>query len=167
MPSLKSVKRERFAVLVSQIPKTQWSLARCYTEAGYKAQGHSAESAASRLLSIVEVELRVKELMEPVVQKSRLTLDFLLSEIERTLRDAREDRAHGACIQALALVAKVHEMISEREAYDAPQFGGAQDVAEIRTMLVNQIIDDLGVDDAIKIAEQLMARVSDRALIVS
>jgi hypothetical protein len=166
MPALKSVKRERFAVYVSQAHQTQWSIARCYTEAGFRAQARSAQSAASRLLRIVAVADRVRELMEPVIQKSRLTLEFLISEIEKTLRDAREDRCHSACIQALALVTKIHEMVRERESVEH-QFQGAMDVSEIMTVL----LDDVGPREAIEICTEIIeaarARLADRAVVVS
>jgi hypothetical protein len=164
MPVLANVKQERFAVYVSQRPRTGWSLARCYTEAGYKANAHSAETCASRMLKKVELELRVRELMEPVVQKSRLTIDFLLTELERTLRDAREDRAHGACVQALALVAKVHEMIAEREAVDHHQFGGAMDSEEILGAIRNEYGDAVAAIIGAAVAGDVYANDLDKAL---
>jgi hypothetical protein len=64
----------------------------------------------------------------------------------------------------LALLARVHELIREQGAVEDIS-GGAATAAEIQDMLVAQILDDLGVDIAVQIADQLLARVADRALV--
>ena len=48
--------------LFTQNLATGMSIGKSYTAAGYKATGHSAESAGARLLTIVEVQSRVAEL---------------------------------------------------------------------------------------------------------
>jgi hypothetical protein len=44
----------------------------------------------------------------------RVTLQSVLQELEQTLRDARADGAWSACVQALALVTKIVEMLENQ-----------------------------------------------------
>ena len=60
----------------------------------------------------------------------------------------------------------IAELVNERNAANEPQFAGATTADEIKDMLVAQILSDLGADVAIEIADQLMARVADRAVVV-
>jgi hypothetical protein len=67
-------------------------------------------------------------------------------------------------LQALALILRIHELVFDRAEPEVDISGGAATAAEIQTMLVNQIIDDLGIEHAVGIADAIMARVSDRAV---
>jgi hypothetical protein len=106
----------------------------------------------------------MREISEPIVRKSQLSLDVLLTEVERVLRDAEADRLHHVRLQALGLVLRIHELVLDQGAPEQQIGGGAMTAAEIRDMLVMQILDDLGADSAIEIADQLLARVADRAV---
>jgi hypothetical protein len=158
MPVLRNAKREAFARNIARSPKTGWPQSRCYRESGYATSGNSAEVNACRLLRDAQVMNRISEITEPAVRGTRLTLEVLLSELETTLRDARRDKAHGAVVAALGLTLKIHELVNERNAVDH-QFAGALDTREIMDLMIEQI----GPDDMIEIADQMRQAALDRA----
>jgi hypothetical protein len=165
MGRLQNPRRELFAqALVGNVDKP-CSQTKAYRLAGYVSQGHAAHVGASRLMSFADVSARVAELMEPAARETGLSVERLLIEIERTLREAREDRAHGACVSALALVLRVHELIAAQGSAEV-QFGGATSAADVESMLIDSILD-LGVDAARQLAEKVMAHIADRAIVVS
>ncbi len=79
MGILPNVRHERFA----QNKAKGKSTGPAYTAAGYKATGHSAEVAGSRLLRNVEVKNRIAELMAPAVKETQATVERVLREMTR------------------------------------------------------------------------------------
>ena len=163
MPVLRNAKREAFARHIARSPRTGWPQSRCYRESGYATAGNSAEVNACRLLRDAQVMNRISEIVAPAVREAEFSVERLLIEIEGVLRSAKADRAHGACVSALALVLRVHELIASQGIAE-PVFGGVSDVGQIVDMLVAQIVGDLGTDAAIEIADRLVAAVADRAV---
>jgi hypothetical protein len=82
--------------------------------AGYKTSGHGSEVAASRLLKDVEVKGRLDELARPAVQKTRISVESLLSELETTIADARAAKQNTVVVQALTLSAKLVGLLKEK-----------------------------------------------------
>jgi hypothetical protein len=68
-----SPKHEAFCQLAVQASKYGWSQALIYQKAGYRAVGHSAEMAASRLMKKDEIRQRIAELMAPAERKARFS----------------------------------------------------------------------------------------------
>ena len=167
MPILRNTKWERFAVNVFQIPRSHWSVARCYTEAGYKAVGHSAEQLGSQLLRNLEVRARIEELSRPVAKKAGLSLEALTLRIGEAIDAAKADNAHGAIAQNHGLLLKIADMVRERDEAEQMQFAGASTANEI----LQHLIDELGPHDAIEICtviiEAARARLADQAVVVS
>ena len=92
-------------------------------------------------MSFGDVKTRVAELGQPEVRKARVSLLNVLAELETTLKDARQDRAHGAVVSALALVTKIHELVrAEGEGGALAEAMSAEDVASV---LLDQYDGDL------------------------
>lgn len=73
-----------------------------YREAGYKTTNDEAtDAAASRLLRSVKVADRIAELRKPLIEKAEVTLEWLLSQAQEILKEARKDGAHAASIAAI------------------------------------------------------------------
>lgn len=139
---------------------------RAYVDAGYAARGDSADACASRMLSSARVKRRVKQIAQPVVRKAQLDLEALIIRIEAAIADARRADAHGPVMAGHSLLLRIAELVAEQDTVNEPQFGGAQTAAEIRDMLVIQILD-LGIDAARELAEKVLARIADQAVLVS
>jgi hypothetical protein len=106
--------------------------------------------------------------MQPIAKRTNLSLESLLSEVERVLRDAREDRAHGACVQALALVVKIHELIHEQEGADRFAFRGAKDVGEIMELMFSELGGPDGVIEMTDMMrEAALSRRAEQAQVIS
>lgn len=86
---LSNIRRERFAHGIVQGKPA----ARAYIDAGYKARGHSAESAAARLLRNVEVEARIKELAEELRKPAIADADELQRFLTTVIRGVDENGA--------------------------------------------------------------------------
>jgi hypothetical protein len=168
MPMLRP-KREAFAHAVLRSAKNGKSLAACYIESGYRARGHAAESNASRLLNFAEVKMRLEELARPAVQKTRVTVESLLDQLDETITAARADGAHGVVVSALTLSAKLVGLLRERiEIGGAGEFAGAKTVEDIVGMF---IADNGGPAEALEMLDVLRTeverRAGDHALVVS
>jgi hypothetical protein len=106
------------------------------------------------------------ELQEPIVRKSRLSLEMLLAEVEQTLRDARADRAHSACVAALGLVVKIHELV--RLQGGAEIGGGAMDATQIMDLLCETLGGPDGMlEMADRMREHALAQRAEQAITVS
>ncbi|CCE04779.1 hypothetical protein BRAS3843_1130010 [Bradyrhizobium sp. STM 3843] len=167
MPILQNQRWERFAINVFQSTKTRWSLAKCYREAGYRAVGHSSEMAASRLMKKDEVRMRIAELSKPVAKKAGLSLEALITRIEAAIAAAQADGAHGAVASNHSLILRIIELVEAGNADQVVFWGGAMTADEI----LQHIVDELGPDDAISIAEDIIAvarnRLADQATVIS
>lgn len=118
------------------------------------------------MMSFDEVAARCAELSEPAVVESGLSIERLLTEIEDVLRRAKADGAHSACVSALGLVLRVHELIA---AYPgaAPEFQGASDTAEVMQMLIEQAGGPRGaIELANELIEASQAQLADQAILV-
>jgi hypothetical protein len=164
---LRNARRELFAQAIVRGAKDGVNLTRAYAKAGYVGQGHVAEVGGSRLMSCDEVRMRVSELTAPATRKTGRNLEALFIEAERILRDAEADKQHSVRLQALALILRIHELVLDHAEPEIEISGGAKTAAEIQDMLVTQIVDELGVDAAVGIADAIVARVADQAVPVS
>jgi hypothetical protein len=141
MPPLRNAKHETFCRSLVKNARNGMNQRAAYIAAGYAARGDSADACASRLLSSAKVRHRMHELVTPPTQKARVSLLNVLAELQTTLRDAREDRAHGAVVSALALVTKIHEMV--RSEGDGGAFDQAMSAEDVASVLLDQYDGDL------------------------
>ncbi len=154
MPVLKNARHERF---VQGVVKGQ-SIGPAYTMAGYKAEGHSAEQAGSRLLKNVEVQARRAELQgstakqitdvrDAARQHTMAAVETLVSVMEdlKAPHSARVaaangllDRGHGKATQHIEAGTSVYNRLSLAEqqallevieALDVDEEGDANDEA--------------------------------------
>ncbi len=127
MPVLKNARHERF---IQGVVKGQ-SIGPAYTMAGYKAEGHSAEQAGSRLLKNVEVQTRRAELQgstakqitdvrDAARQHTRAAVETLVSVMEdlaapHSARVAAAngllDRGHGKAVQHIEAEISVYDSL--------------------------------------------------------
>ncbi len=104
MPTLTNARHERFA---QNLAKGE-SAGLGYTAAGYKATGHSAEQAGSRLLKNVEVKGRVAELQGSTAKQITYVRDLArqcTARAVKTLERIMDDVTAPASAQAAAAVA--------------------------------------------------------------
>lgn len=157
MPRLKNLKRERFC---EEIIKNKVNATDAYRRA-YGKDGHVAEAAGSRLLNQVEVQQRLAELSAPTERKSRVTAQTLLAELERTIADAREDRAHAAVTGSLALMAKITGNLREQIEIGGPgSFAGCETVDAVITKMIE---DEGSVGAALEMIERVHNLLLERA----
>ena len=98
MPKLKNDQHEKFVQeLVKGASQTD-----AYAAAGYKADNRdAAKVSASRLLTNVNVQERLKELQEKAVERTEMTLDRLIDMAEEVYLAAKSDAAYGPAVSAI------------------------------------------------------------------
>jgi hypothetical protein len=142
MPVLHSPRRETFAQLIAKSPKTGLSQGECYTQAGFKTGGRSADACASRLLTDANVRDRISEILAPVTKKTRVSVESLLSELEQTIGEARADGQHSVVVGALALSAKLVGLL--RDKLDARGGEGSYGHLENDDAIAGAMLDEFG-----------------------
>jgi hypothetical protein len=140
MPALKNQKHEIFCRKLIEAAKRGKSQGWAYTESGYKADGHGADVCASRLLKNADIERRLSELGEPMVRKTRISVESLLDELETTVNDARADGQHSVVVNALTLSAKLVGLLRDRIEVGGPgDFAGAETIDDcLQVLLADQ-----------------------------
>jgi hypothetical protein len=140
--------------LIAKSPKTGLSQGECYTQAGFKTGGRSAD--ASRLLTEANVRDRISEILAPAVRKTRVSVETLLAELETTITDARQDGQHSVVIAALALSAKLVGLL--RDKIEGRGGKGTYAGLEDDDAIAERMLDDFGsVAEMLSIMDALRA----------
>ena len=148
MPALQNVRHERFAQNIATSTKTTWSNGRCYSEAGFKTDNRSADACAARLLTNANVSARIEELLAPIVQKTRTTVDTLAAQLDAVFDGASGDRQWGAAGSAAALKAKLLGFMREKIEVGGPGAFVPQTVDEV----LERVSRELGPEAATVVA---------------
>lgn len=106
MPILPNAKHEKFA---QEVAKGK-SATEAYVDAGYAPH----RQAASRLLSNVDVQLRVSELQNRGAERAELTVEALLDELEEARTLAAELKQPAAMVAASMGKGKVAGLIIDK-----------------------------------------------------
>ena len=110
MSPLKNARHERFAqALAKGLNATQ-----AYLEAGYEAQGNSAEAAASRLLRDVKVQARLAEMQNKAAAKTEITVAKLTEMYLEDRKLARDNVQTAAAVSAVTALGKLHGLIIDQ-----------------------------------------------------
>jgi hypothetical protein len=119
------------------------NLTRAYIASGYEGRGHVAESGGSRLMSYVEIQMRVDELARPAVRKAQITIESLLGELETTIADAREAKQHSVVVRSLELAAKLVGLLKDRVEVGRP---GEFDDCSSPQEVIDRLLEQHGTD---------------------
>jgi hypothetical protein len=142
MPPLRNQRRELFCQNVVKNAKNGMNLTEAYRASGYRGEGHVAEVGGSRLMSNVEVRMRVNELTRPAVAKARITVESLLAELETTIVDARGAKQHSVVVRSLELAAKLVGLLRDRVEVGSPsEFAGLETSEQIYRAIVDEVFD--------------------------
>jgi phage terminase small subunit len=87
---------------------------RAYMEAGYESRGNAAEASASQLLRNPKVAARVAQLQALAAQRSEVTVDTLVRELDEMLRLAIECENPSAGVSAVMGKAKLLGLIVDK-----------------------------------------------------
>jgi hypothetical protein len=105
-----NARQERFCLfLVEGLPQS-----RAYIEAGYIARGNAAEVEASKMVRLPKVVARVAELQALAAQRSAVTIDILVGELDDMLRLAHECENPSAGVSAVMGKAKLLGLVVDR-----------------------------------------------------
>jgi hypothetical protein len=158
MSQLANTKHENFCRLTIEGAKYGSTQADIYKRAGYRADGHSAEMAASRLMKKDEIRRRLAELTAPATRKARITAESLLTELEEARAGAVSAEQYGAATAAITAKAKLAGLMIDRM-----EVGGPGEFADCDT--AEQVIDKL-IDAYPSPAEALASFEELRSLLV-
>lgn len=137
MPQLKNLKRETFCRKILEGTKLGISQAEAYEQSGYRTTGHASEVAASRLLSMVEVQRRLEELSAPTVRKTRATIDTLAEQFDAVFDGAMGSAQFGAAGSAAAAKSKLLGFMRDRLEVGGPgDFAACETIEEAVAMLL-------------------------------
>ena len=160
MAPLKNRKHENFAHLVVHGAAQGLSQAQMYKLVGYKADGHAAEVAASRLLSNVEIQRRVAEIGAPAVKKTVITAESLIADFDNVIAGASRKDQWGAVNRAIELRGKLKGFLIDRVEIGAPgAFDGVTSAEEVADRLIADARDPHDLLDAMR---RLVALVEER-----
>ena len=141
---LHNPKHENFCQLTLQGAKYGWTQADIYKRAGYRATGHSAEMAASRLMKKDEIQRRIAELGEPAVRKSGVSVASLLAELEQARVGAHDDRQFSASVQAIAGKARLSGLDRTENVGTGNEFSRCESVDDVmRVLLAEQSVSEV------------------------
>ena len=168
MAPLRNIKRERFCQALLNGAVHSISQTAAYKAAGYRAKGHAAEVAASRLLNMDEVQGRIGELTAPAVRKTRASVDSLAEQLDAVYANATADSQHGAAGNAVAVKAKLLGFMREKlEIGGVGEFdacGSPEEAAQ-------KILEEQGIDEALAsldaLRDAIEAAAGHRAIVVS
>jgi hypothetical protein len=160
MSALKNQKHELFCQLAVRGAKYGWSQADIYLRSGYRADGHAAEVAASRLMKKAEIRARLSQLAAPGVKRALITVESLLAELEANVVSATVSKQHGAMNGALTLMAKLRGLLIERvEVGEAGAFAACETVDECTTLL----LQDMSPQEALALLDQMRHEIEKHA----
>jgi hypothetical protein len=169
MPPLKNQKHENFCRLTLEGSRFGWTQADIYKKAGYRAAGHSAEMAASRLMKKDDIRGRIAELGAPAVRKTRITIESLLDELRQTIDDARAAKQHTVVVSSLTLAARLVGLLTEKvEIGRRGSFTACNSIEEVLDKMVEDSADDIPGTLVIldQMREALMRAAADRAIVI-
>src|SRR2546430_730069 len=168
MPALPNPRHERFAQLIflnlCNGEQNPYSQSRAYLAVGYQTKGlgerhGSTQAASSRLLS--RVMHRVRELQTQAAEHTRESADKIVKELNEIQHEARQDKAHGAAVSAVATKAQVLGIIDKPQTneLDLKQAKSMQDVGRklLLSVGLREPIDDVSIADAIKANDRFIA----------
>jgi phage terminase small subunit len=152
MPALKNPRWERFAQAIVDGLANGGSQAKAYESAGYSTEGHSSESAASRLLRNVEpVIRRVRELQAETAKRKAITRDGIVDELEEARQMARAQKQGAAMTAASLGKAKISGLLVDKQEIGNPgDFQAEQSTAEIAQSLLEQANPNITVTDEMR-----------------
>jgi hypothetical protein len=132
---LKNVRHEMFAQQLVLAHKFAWTRGAAYSRAGYKAEGESAEAAASRLLGNVKsgVAARVAELAGAGARRAEVTAASLIEKLDRVYDGASAAAQFSAAGRAVEAQAKISGVgAADRvEVNQVGSFGGGFSLEEL------------------------------------
>ena len=149
MPALRNIRHERFARYWMRTGVAS----QAYAKAGYETKpGRPTISAASRLLTHVDVQRRIRELRKQMATRNRITVDTLIDDLREDRALARTLGQPSAAIAATQLTAKLVGLLVDRKERGEPgAFTGLQSEAEVLAL----VRTELGVESALVLAAEL------------
>jgi hypothetical protein len=164
MPVLPNTKHENFCRLTVEGARYGWTQADIYKRAGYRADGHSAEMAASRLMKNDEIRQRIAELMRPAERKARFTAETLNERLDKVYSGATATGQFGPAVRAAEVQGKLHGLLVDKlEVGRVGDFDACDSIAAI----ADKVMSDLsGVAedprDLLPVFDQLRAAIVER-----
>lgn len=141
MAPLKNIRHEAFAQAIVAAPRTGMNNRQCYFAAGYESTNEAADASCARLLGSARIKTRIAELQAPAIRASRITLQTLLAELQLTVEQARQAKQLSAVNGALALIAKLTGLLTERiEVTERGPFAHCTSVDQV----IDLLVDDAG-----------------------
>src|SRR5262245_39266675 len=144
MPALRNNKHERFARLLFEGLAEGNEVWRAYIAAGYTRHKPSAKADSARLMKMApEIIERVKEFQEEAAAQTGETVERVTAELNSIIKDARQDRAHGAAINGVGLKSKILGLVVDRV-----EQGKAGDFTKANTTegIAKQVLQEVGVN---------------------
>ena len=132
---LQNAKRERFVrEYLVDLNATQAAI-----RAGYSPK--TAYSSGQRMLKYVEIQARIVELQSHIVERTDLSIDWVLQELRATYHAARGSGQQSAANKSLELLGKHLGMYVERHELTGRDGGPIEtvDVTEVRHRLADRI----------------------------
>jgi hypothetical protein len=170
MPVLKNPRHEMLAQLLVEGKKHGWTNGACYSRAGYKAEGASAEVNASRLLSNAKngIAARVQEIVGAGARRAEVTVQSLLEQLDQVLDGAMTEKQFAAARQAIDSKAKLKGLFVDRVEIGGPgEFSSAQSFDEMIDVLMADCSSPRDLIDLLhRMAAAVEAKIANEAQLV-
>lgn len=85
-----------------------------YLRAGYKCSEEAARRAASRLLTNVDVKAEIEKRQQKLGEESEITVEWILSEMKDTYRQAKEMGEMSAANKSLEMLGRYKGMFNDK-----------------------------------------------------
>jgi hypothetical protein len=161
MGQLRNQRHENFCHQIIEAARFGRTQGQAYSRAGFKADGHAAEVAASRLMKNADIRARLAELSQPAVRKTRATVETLSEQFDRVFDGAIASEQFGAAGNAASFKAKMLGFMRERLEVGGPgSFESAKTVEEVG----DRLIEDMGSPAAaLELIDYMRRLVEERA----
>jgi terminase small subunit-like protein len=130
MPALKNQRHEKFVLALFEGK----SATEAYTAAGYKP----CRKNAARLTTFDDIKARLAELQNAVAEKSEVTVESLLDELEHARQRADGLDQLSAAVKAISEKAKISGLLTQRIEIGGPgSFDDCESTADMADAMLN------------------------------
>jgi hypothetical protein len=161
MPALNNQKHENFAQLTVHGAKYGWSQGEIYQRSGYRATGHSAAMAASRLMKKDDIRARIAELAAPkdVLRRVNVSAQALIDKSETLFERGVATDQLNAVGKAIELQGKLGGALVDRV-----EVGSPGEFAQLKTLedVVAALLVDMEPGDLADFLRRMIAVVEEQ-----
>jgi hypothetical protein len=162
MPALKNQKHENFAQLIVHGAAQGLTQAQMYKLAGYRAEGHAAAMAASRLMKNDDIRRRVAEIGAPAARKAAITAESLIEDFDAVIAGASRKDQWSAVNRAIELRGKLKGFLIDHARVEIGMPGTFSSLATPQEVVDQMILESRDPHALVGVLESMLQMARER-----